>query len=84
MAIFQHFSFGPPLETMKKELSKEASQNKKEAYAENLSCLSHWEPRNLPRPPTCGRDDQTLLIYKKIFQKKIQFFQKTSCNGKLR
>ena len=24
---------------------------KKEAYAENLSCLSHWEPRNLPRPP---------------------------------
>ena len=24
---------------------------KKEAYAEKLSCLSHWEPRNLPRPP---------------------------------
>ena len=24
---------------------------KKEAYAENLSCLSHWEPRKLPRPP---------------------------------
>ena len=24
---------------------------KKEAFAENLSCLSHWEPRNLPRPP---------------------------------
>ena len=33
---------------------------KKEAYAENLSCLSHWEPRNLPRPPSCGQDDQTL------------------------
>ena len=62
MAIFQHFSFGPPLETMKKELSKEASQNKKEAYAENLSCLSHWEPRNLPRPPSSGQDDQTLLM----------------------
>ena len=24
---------------------------KKEAYAENLSCLSHWEPIKLPRPP---------------------------------
>jgi hypothetical protein len=24
---------------------------KKEAYAENFSCLSNWEPRNLPRPP---------------------------------
>ena len=23
----------------------------KEAYAEILSCLSHWEPRNLPRLP---------------------------------
>jgi hypothetical protein len=24
---------------------------KKEAFAENFSCLSHWEGRNLPRPP---------------------------------
>ena len=32
---------------------------KKEAYAENLSCLSHWEPRNLP---SCDQDDQTLLL----------------------
>ena len=35
---------------------------KKEAYAENLSCLSHCEPTKLPRPPpSCGRDDLTLL-----------------------
>jgi hypothetical protein len=26
-------------------------KNKKEAFAENFSCLSHWEGRNLPRPP---------------------------------
>ena len=35
------------------KLSKfwEESQNQKKVYAENLSCLSHWEPRKLPRPP---------------------------------
>ena len=35
----------------------EASQNKKEAYAENLSCLSHWVPKNQPRPPSRGQVD---------------------------
>ena len=43
---------------------------KKEAYAENLSCLSHWEPRNLPRPPSCGQDDQTLLMITLISSQK--------------
>ena len=42
---------------------------KKEAYAENLSCLSHWEPTNLPRPPSCGQDDQTLLMFTLVSRK---------------
>ena len=44
---------------------------KKEAYAENLSCLSHWEPRKLPRPPpSCGQDDLTLLMITLISSQK--------------
>ena len=42
LAIYQYFSFGPSLETMnKKIINKE--------YAEDFSCLSHWEVRN-PHP----------------------------------
>ena len=45
LAIFQHFSFGPPLETMKKKVVyirsnfERLHEIKKEAYTENFSCL---------------------------------------------
>ena len=48
--VFQLFSFDPSLETISSNFEK-LHESKEEAYAENLGCLSHWEPRNLPRPP---------------------------------
>ena len=39
---------------------------KKEAYAENLSCLSHWEPKICQDPPSCGQDDRILLTYLQV------------------
>ena len=49
--VFPHFSFGPPWETMKKKVVLLSSNFERlheiinEAYAENFSCLSHWEPK---------------------------------------
>ena len=50
------FLWSPPWKLQKKvvQISSNLERRhkiKKEAYAENLSCLSHWEPRNLSRPP---------------------------------
>ena len=53
--VFQHFSFGPPLGNYEKKVVWMSSnferlhEIKNEAYAENFSCLSHWEVRN-PHP----------------------------------
>ena len=54
---FSAFFLWSPLGNYEKNFER-LHEIKKEAYAENLSCLSHWKPRNLPRPPSCGQDDQ--------------------------
>ena len=64
MAIFQHFSFGPPYGNYEKKsfLNKLKFGGASRNQRRSISCLSHWEPRNLPRPPSCGQDDQTLTM----------------------
>ena len=49
--VFSIFPLVPPLETMEKKVVQTSSNFERlheiinEAYAENFSCLSHWEPK---------------------------------------
>ena len=83
MPIFQHFSFGPPLENMKKKLSKETqilrgfTKSKKKHMLKISGVYLIGNPEICQDPPSCGQDDQTLSIHKKnISKKKKSFFQK--------
>ena len=69
LAIFQHFSFGPPLETMKKKLSKEAQilrgfmKLKKKHLLKISAVYLIGKAEICQDPPTWSQDDQTLCAH---------------------
>ena len=63
LAIFQHFSFGSPFD---KKVVKTNSNFERlhEAYAENFSCLSHWEHKKSHIPASISENPVPLFDWK--------------------